>query len=67
MMYAAQMPTTRDSTRELRVVCRLLTVACPKPLLTNRLTKCSTVSECGMIEICPCISSMGRMAMAASQ
>ena len=41
--------------------------AWPKPLLTNRLIKCSMVRDCGIREICPCISDVGRMAMATSQ
>ena len=67
MKMMSSPPTISDSTRELSVVCRLLMAAWPKPLLTNRLIKCSMVRDCGIREICPCISDVGRMAMATSQ
>ena len=65
--YAAQIPTTRDSTREPKVVWRLLTIAVPNPFSVNSLAKCSIVRAWGISEMCPVISSVGRMAMASSQ
>ena len=36
-------------------------------LADKQLIKCSMVRDCGIREICPCISDVGRMAMATSQ
>ena len=58
---------TSDSAVEISVVCKLLTMALSKPFSVNSSLKCSRVSVPGMIEICPVISLVGRMAMATSQ
>ena len=67
MMYAAHRPIISDSAVETSVVCKLLTMALPKPLAVKSCRKCSMVSDAGMTEMCPVISLVGRMAMATSQ
>ena len=67
MTYAAQMPMISENSSETPVVCRLLAMARPKSLESNRRTKCSAVNDYVIREILQLISSAGRTDMARSQ
>ena len=61
------MPTISDRIKEPTVVCKLLTIAVLNPRSLNSCTKWLPVNAWGIMEMCPVISLVGRIAIATSQ
>ena len=61
------MPTTSEIASDPKVVCKLFTMAVPKPSPVNSWAKWAKVNDWGSRAMWPRISSVSRTAMASSQ